>query len=136
MQACRPPFLTSAFPVELVKGFQHLLGARADGSVFGQVSPANRAFGINEEFSRTRDVFTSRSGAGVQQIVPLHHSGLRIGEKRKGEAHLLAMPLIGVFRVDADRGDANASRIKVRQPPLKTPQLGVTEWSPMSAVKN
>ena len=46
------------------------------------------------------------------------------------------MPAVDINRIDADRGDANSAILKLGQAPLKTPQLGVTEWSPMSAVKD
>ena len=38
--------------------------------------------------------------------------------------------------IDTNRHDTNAAFLKIRQPLLKTPQLGVTKWSPMTAVKN
>ena len=46
------------------------------------------------------------------------------------------MPAIYFDGIDADRRDANAACLKLGQALLKTPQLGVTERSPMSAVKN
>ncbi len=46
------------------------------------------------------------------------------------------MPLIYFWRVRADGHDANATRIEVRKPLLKTPQLGVAEQSPVPAIKN
>jgi hypothetical protein len=39
-------------------------------------------------------------------------------------------------RIDADANNTDPSRIEIRKPSLKTPQLGVAEWSPEAAVKN
>jgi hypothetical protein len=72
----------------------------------------------------------------MQQIVTPNDFSLRIGEKRVSKSHLSAMPLIRLYRIDADGDNANTSRIEVRKPLLETPQLGVTEWSPETAVKN
>ena len=38
--------------------------------------------------------------------------------------------------IDTNRRDTNAAFLKIRQPLLKTPQLGVAEQSPVPAIKN
>jgi len=72
----------------------------------------------------------------MENIVTANDSGVRVRKKRKGEAHLLGMAAIDFNGIDADRGDANSARLKIGKAPLKTPQLGVTERSPMPAVKD
>ena len=72
----------------------------------------------------------------MENIVTANDSGVRVRKKRKGEAHLLGMAAIDFNGIDADRGDANSARLKIGKAPLKTPQLGVTERSPVSPIKN
>ena len=72
----------------------------------------------------------------MQNVVTANDSGVRVRKKRKGVTHFPRMPAIDLNRIDADRGDANSARLKLGQALLKTPQLGVAERSPMSAVKD
>ena len=44
--------------------------------------------------------------------------------------------MVDVRRIDANRGDTDAVRIKLRKLLLETPQLGVAEWSPKTAIEN
>ena len=46
------------------------------------------------------------------------------------------MATIDLDRINTDRGDLDATLFEIREPILKTPQLGVTKRSPMSAIKN
>jgi hypothetical protein len=46
------------------------------------------------------------------------------------------MSVCYIYRIDADRGQLDATRFEVAQTLLETPQLGVAEWSPVSAIKN
>jgi len=48
----------------------------------------------------------------------------------------LSMAAIGVDRINADGRDMNAAYGKFGKTLLKTPQLGVTKWSPVPAIKN
>ena len=115
---------------------QHLLRPRAHGDIVRQVHPANRAGGINQKLGRPRDVVAFRPPAGMQEIVTANDFGVRIGKQRKGETQLLRCRAINLRRVDADGDDANAARVEIGKTLLKTPQLGVTEWSPEPAIKN
>src|SRR5438445_4290589 len=72
----------------------------------------------------------------MQQIVTPDDPGVRIRKQRISEAHLLTLLSIYFHRVDADRSDTKAARAEVRKPALKTPQLGVTERSPVAAVED
>jgi len=120
----------------LLEGFQHFLGPRPHGDVFRQIHPTNRAGGIDQKFRWTRNVFVLRPGARMQHAVTPNHFSLRIGQQRKGIAELPALPLIDFRRVHADSDHAKAARVEFRKPLLKTPQLGVTEWSPEPTVEN
>ena len=72
----------------------------------------------------------------MQQVVTPDDSGVHIREQWKSETHSLAVLSIYLYGIDADGSDTKAARVKVRKPALKTPQLGVTERSPMAAVEN
>lgn len=69
-------------------------------------------------------------------IVTANDFCLRIGQQRESVAEFLRLPSIDLRRIDADTDDTDSSRIEIRKPSLKTPQLGVTQWSPKAAVKN
>jgi hypothetical protein len=120
----------------LLKGSQHFLRARPHGDVFRQIHPTNSAGRINQKFGWTRNICTLRSRARMQHVVTPNHFSLRIGQKRKGIAELPALPLIDFRRVHADTDHANAARVELGKPFLKTPQLGVTERSPEPAIEN
>ena len=111
--------------LQLLKGLQHLLGARAHGNVLGEIHPANDAVGINQKFGWTRDVRAFRTGAGMQYIVPANNLRIRIGQQRKRVPKLLRFPLVNIRRIDANADNTNAARLELRQPLLETPQLGV-----------
>src|ERR1700694_5252334 len=72
----------------------------------------------------------------MQEVVTPDDSGVRIRKHWKSETHLLAVLSIYFHGVDADRCDTKAARIEVRKLALKTPQLGVTERSPVAAVED
>ena len=72
----------------------------------------------------------------MQDIVSANNLSVRIGQQRKCVPALLRLPLINILRIDADAYNANAARVEFRKPALKTPQLGVTERSPKTAIKN
>jgi hypothetical protein len=46
------------------------------------------------------------------------------------------MPEIHLRIVRAKGDDVNAERVEIRKTLLKTPQLGVAKWSPITAVEN
>jgi hypothetical protein len=77
-----------------------------------------------------------RTRAGMEEIVATDHLRLRIGQKRKCVTHFLRMSAVNINDIDTDGRDANAARLKITEPLLKTPQLGVAERSPMSAIKD
>ena len=122
--------------IRLIKGVQHLFRPRADADVFGQIHPPDGAGGINQEFSRPRDIRTPRPSATMQKIVTTDHFRLCIREQRIPETEFLTLSLIDFRRVDADRDHANASLVEIGKPLLETPQLGVTERSPKPAIKD
>jgi hypothetical protein len=44
--------------------------------------------------------------------------------------------MVNFDRINADGGNMNTARRKFGKAFLETPQLGVAEWSPMSAIKD
>ena len=72
----------------------------------------------------------------MQQIVGANHLRIRVREDRKRISHLLREASADFRRINADRGDAQAFGIKIIQPLLETPQLGVAQKSPITAIKN
>ncbi len=61
----------------------------------------------------------------MQHIVSANNLRFRIGKQRKRIAELLRLPLVNIRRINADADNANVTRLELRQPLLKTPQLGV-----------
>jgi len=72
----------------------------------------------------------------MKQIILPNHLRFGIGEKGKGVAHFPGVPPVSLYRIDANRGNADAAGIEFRQMLLKTPQLGVTQDSPITAVED
>ena len=72
----------------------------------------------------------------MEQIVTLDHIRIRVRQECVGKAQLLPVAPIDLRGVNADCNDANATRIEFRKLLLKTPQLGVAERSPKSAIEN
>jgi len=50
--------------------------------------------------------------------------------------HPLRVDTIDLDRIDTDRHHLHAACCEIAKPFLKTPQLGVTEWSPMPPIEN
>ena len=61
----------------------------------------------------------------MQNIVSANNLRIRIGKERKGVPELLRLPLVNIWRIDADADNANPARIELRKLLLETPQLGV-----------
>jgi hypothetical protein len=120
----------------LIYGFEHLLGACAHGNVVSEVHPSDNAVGIEEKFSRSCNIRSFWSCPGMQHIVSANDLRVGIGKQRKCVPKLLRVPLVDIRWIDADRDDTNAARVEFRKPMLETPQLGVTQWSPETAIKN
>ena len=72
----------------------------------------------------------------MQDIVSANNLRVRIGKQWERVPELFRLPLINLRRIDADAYNANAARVEFRKPALKTPQLGVTERSPKTAIEN
>ena len=72
----------------------------------------------------------------MQDIVTANDLRVRIGKQRERVSELLRLPLVNIRRIDADADDANAARVEFRKSVLETPQLGVTERSPKTAIEN
>ena len=72
----------------------------------------------------------------MQDAVQANDFCVRIGEEREAIPPGLAELLRLGGRIHADRDDLDAPVMKLAQVLLKTPQLGVAEWSPIAAVEN
>ena len=110
----------------MIQRFEHLLGARTHGNVLSKIHPANDAIRIEKKFGRACDVRFFRSGSGVQDIVSANSLRFRIGKQWECVAEFLRLASAILRRIDADADNANAARVELRKPVLKTPQLGVT----------
>ena len=72
----------------------------------------------------------------MQDIVPANNLRVRIGKQWKSISELLRVPLINIWWINTDADDTNAALVEFRKPMLETPQLGVTERSPKTTIKN
>ena len=120
----------------MVRCFEHLLRARSDGNVISEVHPSDDAIRIEEEFGGPRNIRSFRSRPGMQHIIATNNLRIGIRKQRKRVTQLLRLPLIYFRRIDANGDNTNTARVKFRKPLLETPQLGVAERSPESAVEN
>jgi hypothetical protein len=87
-----------------------LLGAGADANVLGKIFPADGAGAVEKEFGGAGDVGRIGAGGVVEKVVAANDVGVRIGEKGKSVALLLAEMRGDFGRVDADGDGANALR--------------------------
>lgn len=61
------------------RGGEHLIGARTDANILGEVNPPHDSVRIHQELSGTRNVNSLGTSSDVQQIIAADHFGLRIG---------------------------------------------------------
>ena len=62
----------------------------------------------------------------MQNVITFDYSGVLVGQERKRETHFATVGGAFLNRIDTDRGEMDATLLKIRKPFLKTPQLGVT----------
>ena len=72
----------------------------------------------------------------MQDIVSANNLRVWIGQQGKCVPELLRLPLVDIRRIDADGDNVNTARVEFRKPVLETPQLGVAERSPKTAIEN
>ena len=72
----------------------------------------------------------------MQDIVPANNLRVRIGKQWKGVPKLLRVPLVSLRWIHTDADNTNAARVEFRKTVLETPQLGVAEGSPKTAIKD
>jgi len=72
----------------------------------------------------------------MQDIISPNNPRVRIGKQWKGVPKLLRVPLVSLRWIHTDADNTNAARVEFRKPVLETPQLGVAEGSPKTAIKN
>src|SRR6266550_279327 len=122
--------------LRLFKGLQLLFGPRAHSDVFGKIHPADHTGGINEKLCRAGNIRTFGSRATMQQVVTPNHFCLGIRQECIGVAKFLTLASVDFRCVHTNRDHLNPARFEVRKPLLETPQLGVAQWSPETAIKN
>ena len=71
----------------------------------------------------------------MQNIVTANNLRVRIGKQWKSIPELLRVPLVSIRWIDADADNANTARLEFGKPMLETPQLGVAERSPKTAIE-
>ena len=76
------------------------------------------------------------SSMRMQQIIAADRRRAHIRQEREGVIHPLRMTMIGLDRVDTDRHHLHPACGEISEPFLKTPQLGVTQRSPMPPIEN
>lgn len=72
----------------------------------------------------------------MQQIIAADRRRTHIRQEWEGVIHPLRMTMIGLDRIDTDRHHLHATCGEIAKPFLKTPQLGVTQRSPMPPIEN
>ena len=72
----------------------------------------------------------------MKKIVAADHLRLRVGKEEKPKAKFLNLAAVDFRSVHADGGHTDPPRVEIRKSLLKTPQLGVTERSPIPPIKN
>ena len=99
--------------LQIIDFLQDDLGAGSYPDVVGQVDPPDDAGAIDQKLGGPGDVAPVLARAGMQDSIPADDFGLRIGQKRKRVAPLLAEPArlgVGIY---ADRQDADSARMKI-----------------------
>ena len=62
----------------------------------------------------------------MENIVTFYYRGIRVRQKRERIAHFTALGCGSINWIDSNRDNAHTALFEIRQPRLKTPQLGVT----------
>ena len=109
----------------LIEGTEDLLRPRPHRDVAGEINPANRSAGTNQELGGPRNVRAFRSRRGMQHIVTPNDFRFGIRKQRKCIAEFFRLPPADLGWIDANTDDADAARIELRKLLLETPQLGV-----------
>ena len=109
----------------MIEGTEDLLRPRTNRDVFGELDPANRSAGTNQELGGPRNVRAFRSRRGMQHIVTPNDFRFGIRKQRKCIAKFFRLPPADLGWIDTNTNDADAARIELRKLLLETPQLGV-----------
>ena len=72
----------------------------------------------------------------VEYTIPPSRRPVRIGQQGKAVAEPLGLTTINLDRIDTDPHHLDTASGEIAEPLLKTPQLGVTEWSPVATIKD
>ena len=118
-------------------GFENLFRSRDHKKILSHHSPAHRSRRIDQELSRTRDVFAAGQLLGVNQIIAANCFEFWIREESKSVSSFLQHVLTSLLgRINADADDTDPRLGKLIQIVLETSQLEVTIPSPIASVKN
>ena len=122
--------------VQAIERLQNSFRPRPDTNVIGEVHPTDRSAGIDQKFCRSRNVFVIFPAVRMQNAVPADH--LRVGIREEREAISLRLAELSrlLGGIDTDGDNLHTPLVKLAQALLETPQLGVAEGSPISAVEN
>ena len=71
----------------------------------------------------------------MQYVVSANDFRVRIGKQWKSIPELLRVPSVDIRWINTDADDTNAAGVEFRKPMLETPQLGVAERSPKTAIE-
>lgn len=72
----------------------------------------------------------------MQKVVCPNDLRVRVRKNGESKSKLLRVAPADLWRINADGGNAQSACVKILQPLLETPQLGVAEQSPITAIKN
>jgi len=105
-------------------------------NIVRQIYPADRTSRIDEEFGGSRNVFPTLAGFRMQHSVLADGVSVRVRKQWKRIPSRPAELLRLRGRIYAYPHYGNSTRLELVQVMLKTPQLGVAEGSPVSAIEN
>ena len=115
---------------------QYLLRPCANPLFLSQHHPPHSPTLINQKLRRSRYINTTTTTIRMHQIPTPYHFPFLIRKKRKRVTRILHQLSRLLRTVNTDRDRSHPRLIKTRQIPLNTPQLGVTQRSPVTTIKN
>lgn len=102
--------------MDVARGGEHLLGARAYADVLGEILPTNNAGAVEKELRGTGNVVAVGTRGGMKQIVTADHVEIGIGQKREAEAGFAAQARGDIRRINADGDWANTECLEFVEP--------------------
>lgn len=122
--------------LERLRSLDDLFRASPHAEIVGQVHPSYPAIRIDEELCRARNVMALDTFAGIHQIVALDRNRVGIGQKGELISVTIAQGTRDFGLIHADGYRPDSQTLKRFQILLDTPQLGVTERSPVPSIED